>query len=274
MPPEVEDKTKGTAAPGSDPGTKTDDQTGAKTGVDAAAQKDTPPPFDADPRWKSAREAEKNLQSLMTALDVDSVEALLEVADLGKALREEGVDEDKIKQALAAQKEYDRVKAYWAEQEEKQRLEGETPEDREKRLLEENRELKRKQKDEDERREQKARREKIAHDYDSEVTRLVSADRNIPENERKFVLALCGVQNPTSNINIASKDEIRKAYPEAVKLYMQIRDAVLENAAKGKTAIPRVPGAGAPADEGAPKIKDMKDARKTFREKLMAVFNQ
>lgn len=269
-----DDKTKKTAISGSDPEAKVEDQPGAKKAADAAADGEKPPPFDQDPRWKAAREAEKNLQSLQTALGVDTPEDLLEIADLGKALRAEGIDEDKVKEALKAQKEYDRVKEYWAEQEERQRLESEAPEERERRLLAENRDLKRKQKDEEERREHKARREKIANDYDSEVTRLVSGDKTILENERKFVLALCGVQNPTSNINIANKDEIRKAVPDAVKLYMQIRDTVLENAGKGKAGIPRVPGPGAPADEGTPKIKDMKDARKTFREKLMAVFNQ
>ncbi len=267
------DLTKIPADPGSDPGKPADDP-GAQTALDAAKEKDKPPPFDQDPRWKSAREAEKNLQSLQAALGVDSVEELLEVADLGKALRAQDIDEDKIQKALAAQKEYTRVQAYWAETEEKQRFDQETIEDREKRLMAENAELKRKNKDEEERRNRVAERERVARDFDSEVKRIVTADPTIPENEKKFYWAFCGVENPTANIDIANKEAIRKAVPSVAKILKDFKDTILENAGRTKANIPRVPGAGAPADSGAPAIKNLKDARKTFSDRLKAVFNQ
>lgn len=265
------DKTKIPADPGSDPGKVADDP-GAKAALDAAKEKDKPPPFDQDPRWKSAREAEKNLQSLMTAIGAESVEELLDIADLGKELRTQGIDESKIEKALAAQKEYERVQAYWAEQEDKQRLESELPADRENRLAAENAALKREKKEEEERRKRGREREKIASDFDTEVKRLVQSDATIPDNEKAFYWKFCGVDNPTSNIDIASKEAIRKAIPSVAKLLKDFKDVILENAAKSKSSIPRVPGAGAPADSGAPQIKNLKEARATFTERLKAMF--
>jgi hypothetical protein len=267
---ERDDKTKGTAQPGSEPGTKPDDKGGA-TPQPAAGDKDKPP-FDQDPRWKSAREAEKNLQSLQTALGVESVEELLELADLGSKLRDEGIDDKKIKGALEAQKEYDRVKAYWAEQEEKNRQQTETPDERERRLDEKERRIKDKEHEDKRRREHLEEGEKVAKSYDSEVTRLVSIDTSIPENERNFYAFFLGVNNPSSSINISSKEAIKGAYAEAIKVLKDFKDVILENAAKGKGAIPRVPGSAIPGDLPPPKIKNLAEARKTMTERLGNLF--
>ena len=263
-----EDKTKGTAKVEPD-STKVKDEPGAKPQL---AEGDKPTPFDQDPRWKSAREAEKNLQSLQTALGVESVEELLELADLGSKLREEGIDDKKIKGALEAQKEYDRVKAYWAEQEEKQRQQTETPDERERRLDEKERRIRDKEQEDKRRREHLEEGEKVAKSYDSEVTRLVSADASIPENERNFYAYFLGVNNPSSNINISSKEAIKGAYAEAVKVLKEFKDTILENAAKGKGAIPRVPGSAIPGDLPPPKIKNLDEARKTMTERLGNLF--
>ena len=265
-----EDKTKGTAQAASDAAAAA--AAGAKAAADAAADKDKIPPFDQDPRWKSAREAEKNLQSLQTALGVESVEELLELADLGSKLREEGVDKDRIKGALEAQKEYDRVKTYWAEQEEKQRLLTETPDEKEQRLEAREKKLRDKEQEDERRKKYLAEGEKVAKSYDSEVTRLVSADANIPENERNFYTFFLGVNNPSSNINISSKEAIKGAYAEAVKVLKEFKDTILENAAKGKGAIPRVPGSAIPGDLPPPKIKNLDEARRTMTERLANLF--
>lgn len=266
-----EDKTKIPAKVEPDP-TKVKDEPGAKGAADAAADKDKPPPFDQDPRWKSAREAEKNLQSLQTALGVESVEELLELADLGSKLRDEGIDDKKIKAALEAQKEYDRVKAYWAEQEEGQRRQTETPDERERRLDEKERRIRDKDQEDERRRKHLEEGEKVAKSYDSEVTRLVSTDASIPENERNFYAFFLGVNNPSSNINISSKEAIKGAYGEAVKVLKEFKDTILENAAKGKGAIPRVPGSAIPGDLPPPKIKNLDEARKTMTERLANLF--
>lgn len=265
-----DDKTKGTADPVSDTG-KVVDQDGAKKASDATGE-EKPAPFDKDPRWKSAREDQRDYQALKTALGVESIEELLEIADLGKVLRAQGIDEEKVEKALVAQKEYERVQAYWADQEEKVRHEGETIEDREKRLTAENAELKRKSKDEEERRKGISEREKVAKDYDSEVKRIVQSDATIPENEKEFYWKFCGVENPTSNIDIANKEAIRKSIPSIAKILKDFKDVILENAAKNKGNIPRVPGAGASADSGAPKIKNLKEARATFKDRLKTMF--
>ena len=266
-----EDKTKGTAKSASDAEKAAAETAGAKAAADAAADKDKPP-FDQDPRWKSAREAEKKLQSLQNALGVDSVEELLELADLGSKLREEGVDDKKIKEALAAQKEYARVQAYWAEQEEKERLLSETPDEKERRLDAKERKLKEKEQEDERRRKQSEEGEKDAKNYDAEVTRLVTSDQSIPENERNFYAFFLGVNNPSSNINIASKEAIKGAYSEAIKVLKDFKDVILENAAKGKGAIPRVPGSAVPGDLPPPKIKTLAEARKTMTERLANIW--
>lgn len=263
-----EDKTKIPAKVEPDP-TKVKDELGAKTPL---AEGEKPPPFDQDPRWKSAREAEKNLQSLQTALGVESVEELLELADLGSKLREEGIDDKKIKGALEAQKEYDRVKAYWAEQEEGQRRLAETPDEKERRLDEKERRTRDKEHEEERRRKHLEEGEKVAKSYDSEVTRLVNADANIPENERNFYTFFLGVNNPSSNINISSKEAIKGAYSEAIKVLKDFKDVILENAAKGKGAIPRIPGSVIAGDLPPPKIKNLEEARKTMTERLANLF--
>lgn len=269
-----EDEIKETAQSASDAEKAAAAVAGAKAAADAAAEKDKPPPFDSDPRWKSAREAEKNLQSLQTALGVESVEELLELADLGAKLREEGVDDKKIKAALEAQKEYDRVKAYWAEKEEEERLLRETPDEKERRLEAKERKLKEKEESEERRRKQTEEGEKVAKSYDAEVVRLVGADSTIPENEREFVAFFLGVNNPSSNINISDKTAIKGAYADAVKTLKAFKDVILENAAKGKGAIPRVPGTAVPGDLPPPKIKNLHEARKTMTERLTNLFNR
>ena len=268
----VEDPTKGTAQSASDAEKAATAAAGAKAAADAAAEKEKTPPFDQDPRWKSAREAEKNLQSLQTALGVETVEELLELADLGSKLREEGVDDKKIKGALEAQKEYDRVKAYWAEQEEKERLLTETPDEKERRLEAKERKLRDKEQEDERRKKHLEDGEKVAKNYDAEVTRLVTADASIPENERNFYSFFLGVNNPSSNINISSKEAIKGAYSEAVKVLKDFKDTILENAAKGKGAIPRVPGSQTPGDLPPPQVKNLAEARKTMTERLGNLF--
>ena len=127
-----EDKDQRTADPGSDPGTEHGKVTGAEPVKKEGASDTLTPegekslPFDKDPKWKAARTAEKALQDIMAANEIENLEDLVQLVIAGKELKGKQLNPDQLDSLLKKAQTLEKYEAYWQQQEEiKRRTEEE-----------------------------------------------------------------------------------------------------------------------------------------------------
>src|SRR4030042_3499216 len=174
------DEPKSTALPGSEPGKEgtqppapSTDKTAQVAGSQPGEKKEESLPWDKDPRWKSARKAEQQLQSMVKANDLESIDDLVELVETGVRIRGKQVDVDELDSLIEKAKTLDKYEAYWKDQEEHRKRGEEDPQDTIKRLDDERKAKNREEKDRIEREKQAEKAKMYAEAYDSEVKKLV-----------------------------------------------------------------------------------------------------
>jgi len=234
---------------------------------------DSPPekvPWDEDPRWKEWRGAEKKVQSLLKANEVESIEELEELLEEGAKIKGRVKDVDNIEDLIEKAATFDQYQDYWAHQDELKKREDEAPDETIKRL-EAKIEAEKKGRSKDrEVREEAEDAKKAIRSYEREVKSLVR-EAGMDKDETGFISEFFGVGNPFNEIDITDTRAIDKMVKEGLKKKMAYDQMVIKKYLAGKTEIPKVP-----VSEGAiPKeteIKTMKDARKILKEKLKSAF--
>ncbi len=263
-----------TAIPGSDPGITAQPGavpgTGQEGGLPPKADDDKLP-FDQHPKWKSARQAEKALQDLMKENECETIEELMEAVVAGRTLLGKQVTPDQLDGLLKKAETLDQYERYWKEQEETKKRQGEEPEDTIRRQEQEIKALKAQQHGEREKEERAREGQQAADAYDNEVKRLVDSLEEVPVPFRKFYYYFFGVENPASSIDITDRKAIRKTVEDGFKVLKEFETAIISNLQTKKGEIPPVPGTGA-AGETAPKIKNLREARKTLGDLLSTKF--
>ena len=272
-----EDKTQGTAKPGSEPG-KDGKESGAgpdKQGTEAkqaagsSAAGEEKLPFDQHPKWKAARAAEKALQDLMEANSLDSVDELVELVESGKTTKGKlgQVSESKLEELMTKAATLEKYEAYWRDQEEKNRRQTEDPEQTIKRLEAEKRALMAKKDEEKERAKLAEETKKIWDSFDREVETLVDAVEDVPKALKPFYVQFFGVKNPASTVDFKDKRAIRKMVADGLKVIDAYNQEVIRNYVGGKKQIPNVPSTEGASTE-KPKVKGLRDAARIMRETL------
>jgi hypothetical protein len=275
MPPEFEGQ-QGTAQPGSDPGQGQPPDSPAGTTGETAPEAETdesgrPLPFNEHPKWKSARQAEKALDGLLKANDLDSIEDLVDLVNSGKALVGKGIDPEALDGLLDKATEMDAVKEYWASQREAQRREQESPDETAERLARENADLKKKLSGQD-----AATASKRALDTFEKQSRsfIDEAGKDLDKEEKDALAFLMGLDHPFAEIDITNPIQIKKMGKQVLKVVEGIEQRAIRKYVDGKKKLPNVGSSTTPAAPAPKGITNLRDARTALKEQLKSMFTQ
>lgn len=262
--------------PGQTSASPPDTGQGAASPPAAGAEGDGTPtveavPFDKNPKWIAAREAEKNLNSLLADNGYENIEAVVEALQTGRNL--EGILGNRdLAQIIANSETYDRYQTHWANQDAEREAEGQTADDKvlvlEKRLndLIAGRDQEKREATE------KEQNQMALDTFKSEVNSFLAKDETTPEEYRAFISEFSGVGNRYNEIeNISDKAQIRAMLPGQVKKVQDFAQVVIKLYRDGKISIPPISEI-TPVDTSpkAPQIKNIKEAGKSLLTELVA----
>lgn len=266
-----------TAKTGAEPENKAaDSKTAEKPGAepakeerDAKSESSTENvPFDKDPRWKSARLAEKKLNDLMKANEVDDPDDLVDLVKRGKAVKGKLQDLNQLDELIKRNELLRKYEEYWDQEKEKKRRETEDPEQTIARLEEKLKEKEKHDKQKDSERAQAEEARRAIQSYDREVKDLVS-ELELPKEQGEFFNQFLGVGNPFNDIDITDRKAIKKMFTDAVKKKEAYDQAIIAAYLKGKKEIPAVASTSEGAPEKKPEKITMRNAKSIFAESLL-----
>ena len=266
--------------PGSEPGAgqvpASPPGAGAVAGESPTPDLTKPPPFDSDPRWKSARSTEKAVNDLLEKTGMESLDQLDEFLTSSQEIREKLVEQE-VDEVLADSQELRKVHAFWAEQEEKNKRISEQPEETISRLEREKVEERNKRLSIEESDQAIKQAEKAIKDYTSTVDGIIDSEaKDLGPAVRTFLGKYLGINNAFNDVDITDKVAVRKMAKDGVKDFRDgLVQAVLKDYKAGKLKLIDV----SPAEHIAPDIREkgpgnLKEARGLFMESLQGMFKR
>ena len=226
-------------------------------------------PFDQHPKWKAARQAEKKLQELLKANDVDDPDELLELAKSGKTVKGKLSDLNQIDDIIEKAKRLDSYEVVWRQQEEERRRGAETPEQTIARLEKQLKGKEAADRHKEEKQKQQEAAKQALKNYDREVQSLVK-EMELPKEQQAFAMEFMGVNNPFNEIDITDRKAINRMVADQKKKLESFKQSVIQDYIKGKETIPKV-GATTAAPMGDKTKVYLKDARKALHEAMNRV---
>jgi hypothetical protein len=219
--------------------------------------KEKPPPYDQDPKWKKARAAEARVDAIVEKYGFDNIDELEAELDKGKTISQL-IGERDAKKLIEDSQTLQKYREYWAEQKQKKQEEEETPEEKAERVSKELNNIKRSAADK-ERSEMEAKTlTKALEDYESIVGTVVG-QHGFAKEESEMASLLLGVKNPFNVIDLGDKAAIKKMAKENTakfKTFLDgIRQAAIDEYAKGKSKFIPISSTAAPAKESVSKKK-------------------
>ena len=267
----------GTAKAGSDPATGQNPDspsgTGAKTTTPDVELDDNgkPLPFNENPKWKSARQAEKKLNAVLEANELDSIEDLVELVQSGKKMAGKGLDEDALEDLISKARKMEEVEEYWATQRELQKRAEEGPDETAARLERENQELKRRLSGKDEVDSSKRALETFEK---KSRTFLENSIKDLDKEERDALEFFMGVGHPFGEIDITNEAQVSKMGKQVIKKIQDIEQRAIKKYVAGKKELLHVGSTSTPAAPANDGIRNMKQARNAMADQLRHWINQ
>lgn len=227
---------------------------------------DKPAPYDQDPKWKKAREAERKLSEILEQNGLLDVEELVDRLSKGSELQKLLGSRDAKK--LIEDAEYaKRVRENWEKQRNEEKFKNEQPDERVQRLEAENAKLKQEY---DEYRNGVADKEhaqKVLDGFNNEVSRVLDVlETPLGETERELVTLMLGVNNPANEIDIEDQTAVRKMARDGITKFQtaiqKIKQAAIDEYVAGKKnmAVDTTQGAPASVPQGVTPKPVPKDA--------------
>jgi hypothetical protein len=228
--------------------------------------KGKPLPWDKQPKWKAARQAEKKLEALLKANGIEDPDELEDLVARGKVVKGKLRDLNDLDKIIEDAEEIRRYRPVWADQEERKRRETEDPEHTIARLEHalKTKSVKEQQKEMERLQAENAR--KAIEGYDNEVKSLIR-EMEMPKDQQGFILEFMGVGNPANDIDITDRKAIKRLVSEAQKKKEAYDQAVIKAYLAKKDDIPKVGSSSAGVDIEPPKIT-MKNAKSVFRDNI------
>lgn len=223
-----------------------------------------PLPFNEHPKWKSARNAEKELSRLLEENELDSIEDLVELVQSGKAVVGKGLDEERLETLIQRANKMDQVEEYWAQQREAQRRAEEDPEETAARLERENAELKQRLSGKNE-----LDASKRALETFEKKTRtfIEGAVKDADKEDRAAFEFFMGVNHPFGEIDITDERQINKMGKQVLKTIEGIEQRAIKKYVEGKKNLVKIGSTSTPtAPAGQTGIRGLKDARAALRD--------
>lgn len=219
--------------------------------------KEKPPPYDQDPKWKKARAAEARVDAIVEKYGYDSIDELEADLDKGKTISQL-IGERDAKKLIEDSQTLQKYREFWADQKLKKQEEEETPEEKADRLARELNNIKA-QSSEKERSEAETKAlTKALKDYESVVETIVG-QHGFAKEEAEMANLLLGVKNPFNTIDFGDKAAVKKMAKESsakFKTFLDgIRQAAIDEYAKGKSKFIPISSTATPAKESVSKVK-------------------
>ena len=237
---------------------------------ESSPEGDKPAPFDKDPRWKSARLAEKKLQELLKANELDDPDDLVDLVRYGKGVKGKLRDINDLDDIIRDAEEIRSYRPVWAEQEERKRRSEEDPEQRASRLEKELKSLKNEKNQRELTKREREEAEKAIQQYNREVKDIIE-EMEIPKEQSPFVMKLCGVDNPFNEVDLNDRKAIKRVVAQLNKEREAYDQAVIKRYLDGKSGIPKV-GAAESTTSAQPEKITMKNAKSIFAENVRKAF--
>ena len=168
--------------------------------------KEKPPPYDQDPKWKAARQSEKQLNDLLEKHGFDSLEDLHEQLEEATSIKEV-IGQKDLNEILEKAQRLEKYEEYWAEQEERRLQEEETPEETAERWKRKYDALKDEMGTKLTTLEQEQELRNQLQSYSNMITGEIKKV-DIPKEYRPFLSKYLGVDNPFNEIDFTNKAEV------------------------------------------------------------------
>lgn len=221
--------------------------------------KETPLPFDQDPKWLSARAAEKQLTTILEQYGFENADDLEEALESGVSLKELLGDRD-AESLIESADTLSRYEDYWSKQEREKTLENETEVDTITRQERENQELRDKLQRVDDTNREHVESKATLKDFNSAVSQVVKSS-NLSDSESEMAQLLLGVDNPMNIIDIGNKSEVGNAATAILKKFSNfitdLKQTTVDEHVAGKSDItPISPTDTPPATKTGVEIPD------------------
>lgn len=219
-------------------------------------------PWDKDPRWKSARTAEKNLTSMLKAHGYEDMEELEADLSSGSELKDLLGGRD-AKSLIKASETLERYEEHWATQKLKELEEDEEPEDTIERLKKDVTAAKKETQKLHQEQSLIAENKQAIKKFDSTVIKAIK-DAEFSEVEQQLASLVLGVNNPANTIDINNKVAIKKMANGGIKqlktFFSQISQDAVNKYATGKSKITPITKSGSESTPAVTKKQLSKDA--------------
>ena len=198
--------------------------------ADKVADADKPLPYDQDPKWIAARDAQKTLTSLLEDNGFLDVDDLKDALNSGKSLKELLGDKDAAT-LISKSKELADLKQQRLDDEADSRRENETIDEKAERMERENQELRDrldgKERDEAE----SARNREDLENYDRQVERVLDVKgADLDDTGKELVRTIMGIDNPAIDVDIKDVQGIRSTSMNMVNKITEYIKAIRQNA--------------------------------------------
>lgn len=202
-----------------------------------------PLPFDQNPKWKSARAAEKSMQEMMDEFGFLDVAEMKDALASGKSLAETLQDHD-VETLLNNTQAYNELQKRLEE-------EGDDPDDGDPnnqepdgklaKVLKENQQLRETLDQIKQAREEAEADEEAFANYSSDVDKIIELsidDIPLTETEQTLFKSVMGINNPSTEVNIDDRQAVRSMVKNAVKQFHTTLEAIkqqtIDDIAAGK----------------------------------------
>jgi hypothetical protein len=197
-------------------------------------------PFDKNPKWIKARAAEKAVQEIMDEYGLLDMDEVKEALMAGKSLKEAmaGQDLDALKKDSKAYQEY------------KRRMENEpdpdadpdqVPDEKLAQALQQVKDLTTELQGIKDKASREEADEKAFENYSSDVDKIleISEDISLDETETTMFKSLMGIDNPSTQVDIDNRAEVRTMVKNSVKQFaaslQEIKQKAIDDFAAGKS---------------------------------------
>lgn len=202
-------------------------------------EKEKPPPYDQDPKWKAARAAEKNLQEVLSENDIEDVEELKAMLKTGLTLQEIVGNRD-AKQLIQDADTLRKYQEYWAEQERLKEEEDLDPDERADKYKKELDNYKRQQAEKKAEKERVEEGRQAIEDYGNRANKVIE-NLSLQGDEAEMAKLFVGVGNPFNEVDVFDGKAVTQVVTQGVekfqKFLAKVRQQAIDDYAAGKSKI-------------------------------------
>jgi hypothetical protein len=214
-----------------------EDETGTEEAGTETEEK--PAPYDQDPKWLAARQAEKNLQEILNENDIEDVEELKTMLNSGLKLSEILGDRD-AQQLITDADTLKNYNEYWAEQKRLKEEETLDPDERADKYKKELDDFKQEQAAKESAHEQVEGAKDAIKGFNDRVEGVIETE-GFDEGTAEIAKMFLGVNNPFNEVDIFDKKAVGSMAADGIEKFKafvaNVRQQAIDEYAAGKSGL-------------------------------------